>query len=80
MDRDLLDRDLLERLLARTMRRIGELERHIERQRQIVAEFDASNHGHGESGDIARDLLQALELNLRREINHRKRLSAQLRA
>lgn len=74
-----MDRPLLERLLASTALRISELERHIELQRSIVAEFEASNHGYGESGDIARDLLQTLELNLRRQISHRRRISAQLR-
>ena len=71
---------MLERVLAHTARRIGELERHIEVQRSIVAEFEASNHGDGESGNIARDLLRTLELNLRRQIDHQKRISAQLRA
>ena len=69
---------MLERFLAHTTRRIGELEEHIERQRSIVAEFEASNHGHGESGDIARDLLRTLELNLRRQTDHRRRINVLL--
>lgn len=68
---------MLERYLALTRRRIVELGNHIERQRRIVADFEAGRSTE-EGLQIARDLLQTLELNLQCQIRHERRLTMQL--
>ena len=60
-------REILERRLAHTERRISELEQHVARQRNVVAWLDATGRGRSESADIAHDLLRTMEFNLRRE-------------
>lgn len=72
-----MDRPMLERYLALTRRRMVELRHHIERQRGIVADFEAGRSTE-EGLQIARDLLQTLERNLQCQIRHERRLTMQL--
>ena len=72
------DREMLERRLAHTERRITDLEQHVARQRTVVAWLDTSGRGGSETAEIARGLLQTMELNVRREMSERRLLRGRL--
>lgn len=71
-------REIFERQLAVTERRLGELEHHVARQRNVIAALEAAGRGHSETAEIARDLLRNMEFNVRRELGERARLRAWL--
>jgi hypothetical protein len=68
------------RHLALIARRIAELESHIERQRQILADLEKAKRSNGEIAEIVRDTLGILALNLERQVRDRKRTRARMRA
>ena len=74
-----MERDILERWLARTERRIGELQQYAEGHRSVVAHLEAAGRGNSETAEVARDLLRTTERNLKGEIAGRKWLRLQLR-
>lgn len=67
------------RHLALIDQRVAELTRHIEHQRQILADLEKANRGNSEIAEIARSTLRAFELNLERQIRDRKRTTAHMR-
>ena len=74
-----MERDILERWLARTERRIGELRQHAERRRSVVAHLEAAGRGNCETAEVVRDLLRTTKRNLKSEIADRKWLRLQIR-
>jgi len=72
------NREVFERQLALTERRISELEHHIARQRGVIASLESAGRGGSETAEIARDLLRTMEFNVRRELGDRRRLRAAL--
>jgi len=74
-----MDHEMLERRLNLAERRIGQLERHIEQQRIVLAALATAGRGNSETAEITRDVLRTMERNLRVETADRKRLPVQLR-
>ena len=74
-----MDRNDLAELLADAEQRISELERHVARQRDVLAALEAAGRGTSETTTIARDLLATMERNLRNEKAERMRLLGRLR-
>ena len=68
------NREVFERQLALTERRIGELEHHIACQRSVIASLESAGRGSSETAEIARDVLRTMEFNVRRELADRTRL------
>jgi hypothetical protein len=64
--------------LAIIARRIAELERHIEYQRQILVDLEKVRRGDSKIAEIVRSTLRAFELNLEREIRDQKRTTARM--
>jgi len=72
------NREIFERRLAVTERRISELEQHVARQRNVVAWLEASGRGSSETAEIARERLLIMERNVGRETAERRLLRRQL--
>ena len=68
------NREIFERQLALTERRIGELKQQVARQRSVIASLESAGRGSSETAEIARDVLRTMELNVRRELADRTRL------
>ena len=68
------NREIFERQLALTERRIGELKQQVARQRSVIASLESAGRGGSETAEIARDVLRTMELNVRRELADRTRL------
>jgi hypothetical protein len=66
------------RHLALIARRIAELENHIERQRQILADLEKAKRSNSEIAEIVRETLMILGLNLERQVRDRKRTRARM--
>jgi hypothetical protein len=66
------------RHLALIARRIAELESHIERQRQILADLEKAKRSNSEIAEIVRETLRILGLNLERQVRDRKRTRARM--
>jgi hypothetical protein len=68
---------LLETLDAAN-RHIAEGEKHIERQREIVAGLERRGRGASDTAKIARELLHSMERVQRAHLSHRHQLKAEL--
>jgi len=68
------DREILERRLVHTERRINELEQRVSQQRNVLAWIEGVGRGNSEIAEIARDLLRTMEMNVRRVTAERTQL------
>jgi hypothetical protein len=66
--------------LAHTERHIRDGERHLLRQREIVAELECHGHGHSTAARLARDLLELFEKAQSAHLDERARLMLALQA
>jgi len=69
-----MNRNLVIAHLAQVERHIRESERHLSRQREIVAELDRHGHGHSQTAKMARDILDSFETAQSEHLNDRARL------
>jgi hypothetical protein len=60
--------------LAMTERHIAAGERHVARQREIVAELERHSGGNPETSKVAKELLQSFEMTQARHLEDRERL------
>jgi len=60
--------------LAKVERHIRESERHLSRQREIVAELERHGHGQSQTANMARDLLETFETAQSKHFNDRAHL------
>jgi DNA repair protein RadC len=75
-----MNRTLLLAHLAQVERHIREGERHLSRQREIVAELERHGRGHSRTTQMARDLLDSFEMAQSAHLNDRAHLLQALRA
>ena len=68
-----------ERHLAMAERHIVGAEQYVTRQHDIVCRLQAAGQGGSETARIARELLQSMEADLKRQVADRKRLLVELR-
>lgn len=73
-----MKRSMLLDHLARAERHIREGERHLLRQREIVAELERHGHGRSRTASTARDILHTFEQAQSAHLNHRVRLKLDL--
>jgi hypothetical protein len=65
--------------LANADRHIREGERHLTRQREIVAELERHGHGHSRTAQMARDILATFEMAHSAHLNDRAHFLQALR-
>lgn len=65
--------------LVHVERHIREGERHLSRQREIVAELERHGHGNSQTARIARDLLASFEMGQTAHLNDGAHLLQALR-
>lgn len=65
--------------IADAERNITDGERHLLRQREIVAELEDHGRGHSRTAQVAKDILQTFEASQSRHLNQRARLRQALR-
>ena len=73
-----MDRTVLLATLETANRHIAEGERHIERQREIVARFDQRGRGASHTATVARELSHSMERVQCAHLSHRGQLKAEL--
>jgi len=59
-------------------RHVADGERHIERQREIVARLEERGRGTSHTATIARELLHSMERIQRAHLSHREQIKAEL--
>jgi len=73
-----MDRTVLLATLETANRHIAEGERHIERQREIVARLEQQGRGASRTATVARELLHSMQRVQRAHLSHRDQLRAEL--
>ena len=73
-----MDRTVLLATLETANRHIAEGERHIERQREIVARLEQQGRGASRTATVARELLHSMQRVQRAHLSHRDQLKAEL--
>jgi len=74
-----MNRATLRDHLAYVERHIRDSERHLARQREIVAELERHGHGHSRTAQTARDILVSFEMAQSAHLNDRVHLLLALR-
>jgi hypothetical protein len=69
-----MNRNLAIARLAHVERHIGDGERHLSRQREIVAELERHGHGNSRTARIAKDLLASFEMGQTAHLDDRAHL------
>lgn len=73
-----MDRQLFQHALALTERRIAEVEKHIERQREVLANLSDAERDETETFRVAVQVMDGLQYTFERLVRQRKWIGAEL--